>query len=70
VDDVVSGIGIIVRISEDKLELEVVCVIFAKCTLRGRLRIMSAQLPSDCLGVSLSAIFMTPHQTSGAQSGK
>jgi hypothetical protein len=47
VDDVVSGTGIIVRISEDKLELEVV---FEKGTLRGRLHIMSAS-PIGMLGV-------------------
>lgn len=35
-DDVVSGTGIIVRISEDELELKVVCVVFEKGTLRGR----------------------------------
>ncbi len=41
-DDVVSGTGIIVRISEDELELNVVCVVLEKGTLRGRLHIMLA----------------------------
>lgn len=48
-DDVVSGTGIIVRISEDELELKVVCVVFEKGTLRGRLYIMSAS-PIRMLG--------------------
>jgi hypothetical protein len=34
VDDVVSGTGIIVRISEDELKPKVVCVVFEKGTLR------------------------------------
>jgi hypothetical protein len=72
VDDVVSGTGIIVRISvsDDELVLSLVWVVFERGTLRGRLHLCQHNPPRNSRCVLLSAISITSHQTCGAQSGK
>jgi hypothetical protein len=65
VEDVVSGTGIMVRISgpEDELELVALCVIFEKGTLRGRLTICQHISDGDTSWIVHSGITIASYKS-------